>query len=363
MFLTMWLVGVPAALGVVSTFTLNGEVQAVRREVRDGMYHPCYRGVEECSCTPVAASVAYVLAHTSLQLPMMVFLAISAIGVPAYAIADFNESNFVQFTLVYALMLWAFECIAQLCSLLRNPLLGMFGFLNTWFASFLFCGIFLRKTDVIWPFRAFTYLLSLAWAFPSLNYFEFIDYESIGGAEACSNVTEPGCFDVLGGEGPPFRCPDLQPQQCLGLTGRQVLVSLGKTYKMIDVDVNTTQEALISHRGRLEAALHRLADAPVQRNSCPIDPWQVRRRDPGASGAPRLLSRLRRRLSAPPPPRIPSRSGAEDICRSRLRTRLRVQRCSHVRWNVALRCGGGTLVGRAVHPDMRYASILSNATR
>ena len=45
----MWLVGVPAALGVVSTFALNGEVQAVRREVRDGMYHP----------------VAYVLAHTN----------------------------------------------------------------------------------------------------------------------------------------------------------------------------------------------------------------------------------------------------------------------------------------------------------
>lgn len=226
----MWLVGVPAALGVVSTFALNGEVQAVRREVRDGMYHP----------------VAYVLAHTSLQLPMMVFLAISAIGVPAYAIADFNASNFVQFTLVYALMLWAFECIAQLCSLLRNPLLGMLGFLNTWFASFLFCGIFLRKTDVIWPFRAFTYLLPLAWAFPSLNYFEFIDYESIGGAEACSNVTEAGCFDVLGANGPPFRCPDLQPQQCLGLTGPQVLLSLGETYEMIDVDVNTTQEALIS---------------------------------------------------------------------------------------------------------------------
>ncbi|EOD21868.1 hypothetical protein EMIHUDRAFT_117010 [Emiliania huxleyi CCMP1516] len=230
MFLTMWLVGVPAALGVVSTFALNGEVQAVRREVRDGMYHP----------------VAYVLAHTSLQLPMMVFLAISAIGVPAYAIADFNASNFVQFTLVYALMLWAFECIAQLCSLLRNLLLGMLGFLNTWFASFLFCGIFLRKTDVIWPFRAFTYLLPLAWAFPSLNYFEFIDYESIGGAEACSNVTEAGCFDVLGANGPPFRCPDLQPQQCLGLTGPQVLVSLGETYEMIDLDVSTAREALIS---------------------------------------------------------------------------------------------------------------------
>jgi len=104
MFLIMWFIGVPAMLGVVSTFALNGEVQAVRREVRDGMYHP----------------VAYVLAHTTLQMPMMILFAISAIGVPAYAIADFNGSNFVQFTLVVALMLWAFECIAQLWSLLRN---------------------------------------------------------------------------------------------------------------------------------------------------------------------------------------------------------------------------------------------------
>jgi len=89
LFLIMWLVGVPSAFGTVATFALNVDAKAIKREVRDGMYSP----------------VAYVLSHTLLQLPMMLLLALAAVGVPAYGIAAFNASAFGQFVLVYACFL------------------------------------------------------------------------------------------------------------------------------------------------------------------------------------------------------------------------------------------------------------------
>merc|ERR1719378_465438 len=104
---------------------------------------------------------------------MMLLLALAAIGVPAYAIAAFNAASFVQFVLAYAVFLWGFECLAQLLSLVANPLLGMLTYLNLWFTAFLFAGAFLPASDVIWPFRALCYALPISWAMPVFSYLEF----------------------------------------------------------------------------------------------------------------------------------------------------------------------------------------------
>lgn len=52
------------------------------------------------------------------------------------------------------------------------------------FVSLLFCGFVFRGTEVIWPFRAFYYIMPFQWFFNSAIYlgFEFAQYD---GAVEC----------------------------------------------------------------------------------------------------------------------------------------------------------------------------------
>jgi hypothetical protein len=43
----------------------------------------------------------------------------------------------------------------------KNFLLGMGAFLQCWFAAFLFNGFMIKADDIIWPLRAFVYMLPL----------------------------------------------------------------------------------------------------------------------------------------------------------------------------------------------------------
>ena len=222
MFVIMWYVGVPSMLGVIVTYTLNIDFHGIRRDVRDGMYTP----------------FSYVASQTIIQIPMMFIFSLFALGVPAYAIGNFYGGNFIQFVLIFSVMLWAFECIAQLCSLFSNPLIGMFVYVSIWFSSFLFSGMFLPKSNVIWPFRTLTYMFPIAWANPSLVYYELKDYTSIDGAVTCTQAEfDAGTFGCTGDE-PGYRCQNLHVQQCYGVTGPDALVSLSQNFESIEpIDV------------------------------------------------------------------------------------------------------------------------------
>ena len=55
---------------------------------------------------------------------MMILLSICAMGPAAYGICLFDPSNFVPMILFYALVLWSFECMAQLFAVqFANPLM------------------------------------------------------------------------------------------------------------------------------------------------------------------------------------------------------------------------------------------------
>ena len=77
LWLTMWLLGVTTSLGVVMIYLANTDYQIVKREVKDGMYHP----------------LTYVIANSMLQLPMLSLLAVCMIFPALCARADVDTQS------------------------------------------------------------------------------------------------------------------------------------------------------------------------------------------------------------------------------------------------------------------------------
>ena len=186
MWFLLWISGVPANMGVGTVFMANIEYKAIRREVVNGMVKP----------------FSYLLANSIIQVPFMFLFGLAVLGVPAYCIMVYKPDHFPQIWLIYSLTMYAWESVAQLLAVcFNNPLLGMLQYIQLWFASFLFCGIFLAINDITWPFRIFSYVLPYQWAFRSMMYQEFID-QTFSGASPCNPETDTDCNVALGRTGP-----------------------------------------------------------------------------------------------------------------------------------------------------------------
>ena len=161
----------------------------------------------------------------------MILLSLFALAIPAYGMVKWYGPHFVQVVMMYALTLWSFEAAAQLFSItFDNPLMGMLTYMNLWFAGFLFCGIMVRESDVIWPFRAMSYITYLKWAIKNLVYLDFIDATWTGAVDDSSSSTG---FSCNGSE------------LCFGRTGKEVLSSMKATYSAIDSEDKLVENAMI----------------------------------------------------------------------------------------------------------------------
>ncbi|KAK3284935.1 hypothetical protein CYMTET_7438 [Cymbomonas tetramitiformis] len=213
MFLVMWLCGVPACMGIIAVFAFNIEFHSIKAEVKNGMYR----------------ATSYLVAKSILEVPMMFILSIFAISCSAYGVSNYNGDYYFEFMLVFTAMLWSFECMAQAMSVsFDNPLLGAMGFMNMWFCSFLFAGIMVPEKDVPWPFKAMIYLFPFRYSLASLIYLDFHD-TTFDGAYLDAN-------DPRG-----YSCTD-STTWCYGYTGKQVLDSLGQTYKTISSEDHTVRD-------------------------------------------------------------------------------------------------------------------------
>jgi len=218
LMLSMWLVGVPANMGVVAVYGMNQDFAAVKREVKDGAY----------------SLTSYFLANTLVQIPLMFILGVCALAVPAYGLAAFEFSAFLLVLLVYATNLWCFECVAQFLSVTSaNPLLGMLNFMQFWFSGFLFSGLLVAEEYVAWPLRALCKVMPLKYALRSISYLEFHD-----------TIWEGAKLDSLSSRG--FSC-DTDPtyRKCVGRTGDQVLESLHLTFDAISNENKVLDDVFI----------------------------------------------------------------------------------------------------------------------
>mmetsp|Transcript_11266 Transcript_11266/g.14548 ORF Transcript_11266/g.14548 Transcript_11266/m.14548 type:complete len:764 (-) Transcript_11266:453-2744(-) len=227
MWYLAWCIGMPANMGVIAVFAYNLEFFAVRREVKNGMISP----------------LAYLIATSILQFPMMILFGIFSISIGGYGVLKCEISHYFQILIIYSLTMYTYESKAQVFSVLfQNPLLGMLNFVQVWFGSFLFCGIMVPIKDVIWPINIFGYILPLKYGLSSIVYEEFID-QNWKGAETCnpnSNSNENYCFHIKGynGEHDGYTCGNLisSGDVCYGAKGWQVLEQLNKLFESLNSD-------------------------------------------------------------------------------------------------------------------------------
>ncbi|KAJ1391302.1 ABC-2 type transporter-domain-containing protein [Ochromonadaceae sp. CCMP2298] len=223
MFFVMWIFGVPSCLSVVAVYAYNIEFHAIKREVKNGMVSP----------------LSYLLTNTLLTIPFMFIFGISALGVSAYGMLNYNVDRFGSVLLIFASYMFCFESYAQILSVtFENPLIGMLGYMGIWFNAFLFNGFYITLTSIIWPFQVFAYILPLGYGTQAMIYQEFID-TVFEGAVAC-DPSSSGCLSHSGDTGTEdgWKCSG---SECWGRTGRQILESVHYLLFIVDADVNTAE--------------------------------------------------------------------------------------------------------------------------
>ena len=95
-FFIMFALGVPMQLVLVAVYQYYQQWVSLKKEVKDGMYHP------------VAAAVA----SWVVQVPMQFVLAACSM-VPIFLLGDMHWPNFPMAWIIYAVTFWAFEGMAQ----------------------------------------------------------------------------------------------------------------------------------------------------------------------------------------------------------------------------------------------------------
>ena len=182
------------------------------------------------------------ISASTIQLPMLFILAIFSVGIPGFAICGLWAPNFLPIICSYATVYISYECVARALSVaFDDALLGMLSYLNIWFTSFLFAGMVIPETTVIWPFRVFFTILPLKWGIQNVAYLDVID-ATYSGAYPCDPAVRTDCL-MAPGDSIGWTCTqtpggNFNPLLCFGRTGKQVLYSLSANVGAVSIDDN-----------------------------------------------------------------------------------------------------------------------------
>ena len=147
-------------MGVVAVYSLNDEFKSVLREAKNGMINP----------------IAYVVAKSVMVIPVIYIMSLFALAIPGLAIQDHPTSGFGQATLLWSLLMFCFECVAECLSVwVDDAIFGMLQYMNFWFACFLFSGNFLDSTILYYPFELFYHILPFSYYLRSAAYINMHD--------------------------------------------------------------------------------------------------------------------------------------------------------------------------------------------
>ena len=224
MFYFVFCIAIPSQLSIGVVILSNMTLRSVRREVKDGMYHP----------------LAWWLASSAIQAPMMWVLAAMALW-PAYALvfARTGPETWASFPMVQTIMateLWCFEGVAEMFSLFANPINGMLYFLFFFIFAFLFCGMFIAFGDVIWALRWICYITPFGYTLRSSLYSVMLASPDYEGALYCTpgQIINPGMANQTQCPERGFYCPeDPMFVSCFGVSGLEILDSVGVNFPVV----------------------------------------------------------------------------------------------------------------------------------
>jgi len=212
MWLIIWFMGVPANMGVVAVYAYNAEFNSVRKEIKNGM------------CSPGA----YLLAKSVLEIPLMFFFALCALGPAAYGLANFNGDDFILYVLIWTAAIYAWEAMAEVLALsFQNPLFGMMQFMGLWFSAFLYGGFLIPGDDMVWPLKVFYYILPLKYSVRSMVWAEYHQSEW----QKCKDDASPGTYQSNG-------------ELCYGRDGKDVLETLNSIFPLFSSDNQVTGDVM-----------------------------------------------------------------------------------------------------------------------
>ena len=207
MWLTVWFIGVPANMGVVTVYACNAEYNSIIKEVKNGMVTP----------------LSYLISKTILEIPIMFLFGIVALGESAYGISNYYAPHMMIMVSIWSLSIYCWEAIAQVMALsFKNPLLGMMQFMGVWFSGFLYGGFLIPGEDMVWPFKLFYYILPLKYTIRSMVYTEFIDSKY----DSCDKNR-------------------YEDEICFGKEGKEVLENLNQIYPLFSSDNTLMVDLLV----------------------------------------------------------------------------------------------------------------------
>ncbi|CAD7964494.1 unnamed protein product [Amoebophrya sp. A25] len=224
---------------IVCVYFYKQTFPVVSQEIRNG----CYSTMDYLFAVNLVAIPAHaILAAVSMY---------GSIYVPWYG--NWNLATSPWGFITQFLLIQIFDAVARASSMMGHIVIGFGSMVQFWYASFLFCAMFLEPELVPWPFRFFTYVSPHRHAFPLFIYPEFSEQDSWEGADRCAaldlaqvalgTVTpDAACIypDGYGMVG--YKCPEAASKNfnCWGKSGKEILRSLKAFYPAVD----TTDEHL-----------------------------------------------------------------------------------------------------------------------
>jgi len=207
-WLLLWLIGVPTSMASVVILSHNRDTIMMTRNVRNGIMRP----------------FSFLVAR-NLQLPMMFIFSACSISLGGYGMCNWYTPAYLNVLLIHALTMLTFELTAELTAIICSHFsVAILANIGVWFANFLFDGLLVQDSSVVWPLRAICYILPLRYGIQAMVYSEFVEAE-FSGAEACDENSDLQCH----GRG--FFCIDNFP--CYGKTGDQVLDTLHYNFPLL----------------------------------------------------------------------------------------------------------------------------------
>lgn len=187
-----------------------GRLPTVQREIKAGMYSP----------------VAYWLVVTLLVIPTTFFVSIGSIA-PWYVILDFPFSSWFETWALYTATALFFDAMMEAASFdSREVAIFSSGFINL--MALFSTGFFLDAESILWPLRAFYYILPAHWMFGGIVSLLFREGKDFSGATLVNATPTPK----------DFVCEEAEATTaCYGVTGVDILYSLKDKYDVVEPDV------------------------------------------------------------------------------------------------------------------------------